>query len=50
MALAGCTDDTTGSEETLTLTEVDKGAHFAPVGNVTQGKTSPAAGSLSTFR
>jgi hypothetical protein len=44
MALAGCGDDTTGSEETLTLTEVDKGAHFAPIGDTTENRTPPGSG------
>ena len=51
MVLAGCTDTTTGSEETLALTEVDKGSHFATVGNATaQGTTRPAPGSPSRSR
>jgi hypothetical protein len=44
MVLAGCTDDTTGSEETLTLTEVDKGSRFAPIGNGTQAHDPPGTG------
>ena len=45
MALAGCTDETTGSEETLTLTEVDKGSHFAPIGNAdARGHEPPGSG------
>jgi hypothetical protein len=44
MVLAGCTDDTTGSEETLTLTEVDKGSRFAPIGNATQAHDPPGSG------
>ncbi|MGH2926253.1 MAG: hypothetical protein ACRDK1_09820 [Solirubrobacterales bacterium] len=45
MVLAGCTDETTGSEETLTLTEVDKGSHFAPIGNAdAQGHEPPGSG------
>jgi hypothetical protein len=44
--LAGCGDDnTTGSEETLTFTEVDKGSHFATIGNATGGgQPSPGTG------
>jgi hypothetical protein len=44
MVLAGCGDDTTGSEETLTLIELDKGSHFAPVGNATENRTPPGSG------
>jgi hypothetical protein len=44
MVLAGCTDDTTGSEETLTLTEVDKGSRFAPIGNATPAHDPPGSG------
>jgi hypothetical protein len=44
MVLAGCTDDTTGSEETLTLTEVDKGSRFAPIGDATKNHTPPGSG------
>jgi hypothetical protein len=45
MVLAGCTDATTGSEETLTFTEVDKGSHFAPIGNAdAQGHEPPGSG------
>ncbi len=42
--LAGCTDDTTGSEETLTFTESDKDAHFAVVGNASENRTPPGSG------
>jgi hypothetical protein len=41
MVLAGCTDETTGSEETLTFTEADKGSRFAPIGNATQAHDPP---------
>jgi hypothetical protein len=44
MVLAGCTDDTTGSEETLTLTEVDKGSRFAPIGNGKPAHDPPGSG------
>ena len=44
MVLAGCTDETTGDEETLTLTEVDKGSHFAPIGNATERSNPPGSG------
>ena len=42
--LAGCSDDTTGSTETLTLTEVDKGSHFATIGTGTDRSTPPGSG------
>ena len=41
--LAGCTDETTGSTETLTFTELDKGSQFNPIGNFT-GRGSPDPG------
>jgi hypothetical protein len=45
LVLAGCgDDDTTGSEETLILTEVDKGSHFAPIGDATENRTPPGSG------
>ena len=44
MVLAGCGDDETGSEETLTLTEVDKGSVFAPIGDATENRTPPGSG------
>jgi len=44
MVLAGCTDETTGSEETLTLTESDKGGHFAPIGNASDRGSPPGSG------
>lgn len=44
MVLAGCTDETTGSEETLTLTESDKGGHFAPIGNASDKGSPPGSG------
>jgi hypothetical protein len=44
MVLAGCTDDTTGSEETLTFTELNKGSRFAPVGDATAAHDPPGTG------
>jgi len=44
MVLAGCTDETTGSEETLNFTELDKGSHFAPIGNATERSNPPGSG------
>jgi hypothetical protein len=44
MVLAGCTDATTGSDETLTLTEVDKGSRFAPIGNAKPAHDPPGSG------
>jgi hypothetical protein len=43
-ALAGCTDETTGSEETLTFTEVDKRSHFTPIGDATPAHDPPGTG------
>jgi hypothetical protein len=42
--LAGCTDETTGSSETLNFTESDKGAHFAAIGDATQRSNPPGTG------
>ncbi|MEK6251407.1 MAG: hypothetical protein AABM43_05600 [Actinomycetota bacterium] len=44
MVLAGCTDKTTGSQQTLNFTESDKGAHFAPIGNGSEKSTPPGSG------
>jgi hypothetical protein len=45
IVLAGCGDDnTTGSEETLTFTELTRGSHFAPVGDATEDRTPPGSG------
>ncbi|MGH7485842.1 MAG: hypothetical protein ACREMY_09615 [bacterium] len=44
MVLAGCTDETTGSEETLTLTESNKGSHFAPIGEAIAAHDPPGTG------
>lgn len=44
MALAGCTDDTTGSKETLTLAEVEKRGQSAPIGNASEGHNPPGSG------
>ncbi|MEK6271425.1 MAG: hypothetical protein AABM42_02100 [Actinomycetota bacterium] len=41
MVLAGCTDETTGSEETLNFTELDKSSHFALIGNAAENRTPP---------
>jgi hypothetical protein len=41
MALAGCTDDTTGSEETLTFSELDAESRFAQIGNYPPGRNPP---------
>ena len=44
LVLAGCTDDTTGSEETLTFTESNSGSHFATIGDATENHTPPGSG------
>lgn len=44
MFLAGCSDKTTGSQQTLTLTESEKGGEFHPFGNVSQNKIPPGSG------
>jgi len=44
MVLAGCTDETTGSEETLTFTESSRGSHFAPIGDATRAHDPPGTG------
>jgi hypothetical protein len=44
MVLGGCTDHTTGSQETLNFAEVDKGSHFAPIGNATAAHDPPGTG------
>jgi hypothetical protein len=44
MVLAGCTDETTGSEETLNFTEVDKGSQFAPIGKASENSNPPGSG------
>jgi hypothetical protein len=44
MVLAGCTDNTTGSKETLAFSEVDQGSHFAPVGDATGAHDPPGTG------
>jgi len=41
MVLVGCTDETTGSEETLNFTELDKNSHFAVIGNASENRTPP---------
>ena len=44
MLLAGCTDETTGSEETLNFTESDKDATFTPIGDTSENRTPPGSG------
>lgn len=44
MVLAGCTDETTGSEETLNFTESDKGSDFTPIGDASENLTPPGSG------
>ncbi len=44
VVLAGCSDDTTGSTEALTLTEVDRESHFSTIGNAIDGRTPPGSG------
>ncbi len=44
MVLAGCSDKTTGSTQTLTFTELDKGSDFAPIGKGTDRSTPPGSG------
>jgi hypothetical protein len=41
MVLAGCTDETTGSEQTLNFTESDKDSQFNPIGNAPGNRTPP---------
>jgi hypothetical protein len=47
LALASCTDETTGSEETLVLIESDKGSHFAPVGKYPPNINPPPGSGFS---
>ena len=49
MVLAGCTDETTGNQETLTFTELDKGSSFAPIGNTSQTRTQPPGSGFALF-
>ena len=44
MVLAGCTDETTGSSETLNFTESDKASTFNPIGETTQKGIPPGSG------
>ncbi len=44
MVLAGCTDETTGSQETLNFTESDKESNFTPIGDTTENSTPPGSG------
>jgi hypothetical protein len=41
MVFAGCTDETTGSDETLNFTELDKDSQFNPIGNAPENRTPP---------
>jgi len=47
MVLAGCEDETTGSEETLNFTELDKNSHFALIGNASENRTPPPGSGFS---
>jgi hypothetical protein len=47
MAVAGCTDETTGSEETLVLIESDKGSHAAPIGHYPPNQNPPPGNGFS---
>jgi len=44
VVLAGCTDETTGSKQTLNFTEVDKGSNFSPIGTASERSTPPGSG------
>ena len=44
LLLAGCSDKTTGSTQTLTFTEKDKASQFHPIGNPTRKGTPPGSG------
>jgi hypothetical protein len=43
-AFTGCSDKTTGSSETLTLTEDEQRGEFGVIGNGTQNRTEPGQG------
>jgi hypothetical protein len=44
IVLAGCTDETAGDEETLTLSESDKRGTFTPIGEASENSTPPGSG------
>jgi hypothetical protein len=44
MVLAGCSDKTTGDEQTLTFTENEGQGEFGIIGNATQNRTPPGKG------
>ena len=44
MVLAGCSDKTSGSTETLTFTEDDQGSEFHPIGDISQNNIPPGSG------
>jgi hypothetical protein len=47
MVLAGCEDATTGSEETLTFSELDSESRFAQIGKYSRSRNAPPGSGFS---